>query len=212
MPNKVIVVVLRQPYDSDDRRSDPFYEFGSFGITGCHHHLVMAETTDGARLAFAQGGRGGFRLLFLSPPVRFVRQANRSSELRWNSKELPLRFDDAPFLVHNGDLKPATAITRLVADANRGSWAARFSSKFRSRNRPVPEDVAEEIVAMWDAVSGMPRARFYDEALPARPASPDRDRLRTYLAKGGNVEAAKTTSRCTPRRSPSRVPRKAARC
>jgi hypothetical protein len=35
MSNQVFVVMLRRPR-KNDRRSDPFWEFGSFGCTGCH--------------------------------------------------------------------------------------------------------------------------------------------------------------------------------
>ena len=37
MPN-VFFVHLRRPNrsDPDEQRDDPFYEFGSFGCTGCH--------------------------------------------------------------------------------------------------------------------------------------------------------------------------------
>jgi hypothetical protein len=65
---RVIVVHLRQPKRGDpgESRSDPFYEFGSFGCTKCHSRNLMhprrAHELDGARFAFAQGGRLGFRL------------------------------------------------------------------------------------------------------------------------------------------------------
>lgn len=35
---RVIVVHLRRPKNASDMRDDPFWEFGSFGITGCHAH------------------------------------------------------------------------------------------------------------------------------------------------------------------------------
>ena len=36
---KVIIVVLRQSKKSDEKeqRVDPFWEFGSFGLTGCQN-------------------------------------------------------------------------------------------------------------------------------------------------------------------------------
>lgn len=34
---KIFIVHLRQPSNNaDEKRSDPFWEFGSFGLTGCH--------------------------------------------------------------------------------------------------------------------------------------------------------------------------------
>ncbi|MBK9033452.1 MAG: hypothetical protein IPL61_19670 [Myxococcales bacterium] len=70
MSARVIIVVLRQPRSDEDARTDPFFEFGSFGLTGCHAaNLLHDEAADGARLAFAQGGPLGFRLVTLTPPV-----------------------------------------------------------------------------------------------------------------------------------------------
>jgi len=64
----VIIVLLRQPRsDSKEKRSDPYWEFGSFGATGCHNRSVMnpkrIEELNGRQFAFAQGGDKGFRLV-----------------------------------------------------------------------------------------------------------------------------------------------------
>ena len=39
----VVIVCLRQPIkdNPDEKRSDPFWEFGSFGCTGCHSTNLM---------------------------------------------------------------------------------------------------------------------------------------------------------------------------
>ncbi len=56
---RVFVVMLRQPRraDSNEMRTDPFWEFGSFGLTGCHQrnllHPKRAGELSGARLAKA---------------------------------------------------------------------------------------------------------------------------------------------------------------
>jgi hypothetical protein len=41
--HRVIIVHLRRPKTADPKesRSDPFWEFGSFGITGCHSENLM---------------------------------------------------------------------------------------------------------------------------------------------------------------------------
>jgi hypothetical protein len=69
---KVFFVHLRRP-GSDDPRTDPLYEFGSFGCTKCHcsnlFHPRHAEDLKGSRLAFVQGGDDGSRLVFLTPPI-----------------------------------------------------------------------------------------------------------------------------------------------
>ncbi len=69
----VYFVHLRRPRNLNDQRADPFYEYGSFGCTGCHSknllHPRHAEKLNGARLAFVQGGNLGSRLVFLTPPI-----------------------------------------------------------------------------------------------------------------------------------------------
>ena len=46
MAPRVILVLLRQPSSAvTERRDDPFWEFGSFGCTGCHgRNLDESET------------------------------------------------------------------------------------------------------------------------------------------------------------------------
>lgn len=55
--DSVFMVVLRQP-QKNDQRSDPFWEFGSFGVTKCHAKNSIsfknASCLEGGRLAFAQ--------------------------------------------------------------------------------------------------------------------------------------------------------------
>ena len=73
----VHIVLLRRPKsakeDPRESRSDPFWEFGSFGCTGCHGGNILhprnADEIAGGRLAFAQGGDNGFRLVYLTPAV-----------------------------------------------------------------------------------------------------------------------------------------------
>lgn len=101
---RVVVVHLRRPNRDDPRemRSDPFWEFGSFGCTGCHRRNLMnprrIHELEGTRLAFAQGGPKGFRLVLLTPPVEVVRHRDRC-ELRWEPARMPFRYDSAPLLV-----------------------------------------------------------------------------------------------------------------
>ena len=76
--SKVIMIILRQPNSNNpmEMRSDPFWEFGSFGCTKCHQRNIMnpekSKELIGEKFAFAQGGVEGFKLVFLSPPVRIV--------------------------------------------------------------------------------------------------------------------------------------------
>jgi hypothetical protein len=54
--------MLRRPR-KNDRRTDPFWELGSFGCSGCHGknllHPKNCQISNGDRLAFVQGGKGG---------------------------------------------------------------------------------------------------------------------------------------------------------
>jgi len=79
--DRVVMVHLRQPKRQDprERRSDPFYDFGRFGCTGCHRTNLMNPAKigelDGVRLAMAQGGRGGFddiAVMGLGPGLDFT--------------------------------------------------------------------------------------------------------------------------------------------
>ena len=86
--SKVIFVLLRRPNQNDKKetRPEPFYEFGSFGCTGCHKKNLMnpkkIEQLKGVRLAFAQGGPEGFKLIQLTRPVKFEKYRN-CCELKW---------------------------------------------------------------------------------------------------------------------------------
>ena len=98
---KVFLVLLGWPR-SNDPRSDPFYEFGSFGCTSCHcnnlFHPDCASELKGARLAFAQGGAGGFRLVYLTPPVEIRKLPPKSPnrcEAKWKPTEWPFRYTEA---------------------------------------------------------------------------------------------------------------------
>ena len=89
--SKVVFVLLRRPNQKDEKetRPEPFYEFGSFGCTGCHKKNLMnpkkIEQLDGVRLAFAQGGPEGFKLIQLTPPVKSEKHRN-CCELKWDKK------------------------------------------------------------------------------------------------------------------------------
>jgi hypothetical protein len=65
MSPRVIVVMLRRPQLSKphERRDDPFWEFGSFGCTGCHRRNLLnpkrSGELNGTQFAFVQGGDKG---------------------------------------------------------------------------------------------------------------------------------------------------------
>jgi hypothetical protein len=167
MSAPVIIVHLRRPR-SGDKRADPLYEFGSFGLTGCHRTNLLADhAAAGARLAFAQGGDLGFRLVMLTPPVDVRRLADRR-EAFWSPGEMPLRYDTAPVLIDNDGFSDIDGMREKLASVNRNTWREKFSSAFRTRKQPLDALVAAAVVRAWvQAVEGgAERAEAYWEALP----------------------------------------------
>jgi len=87
----LFLVLLRRPRKGDrkEKRNDPFWEFGRFGITGCHKSNLMNVKRHcirgGDRLAFAQGGATGFQLVYVAPPVWKVIHRN-VMEVNWRPR------------------------------------------------------------------------------------------------------------------------------
>ncbi len=237
--SKVFFVHLRRPYSAshspNERRSDPFYEFGSFGCTGCHSsnlfHPRNAEKLTGARLAFVQGGRLGARLIFLTPPIVVRVWADRC-EARWTPAEMPFKYAHAPVLAWNGQRGDFPLVEEFARATERGTIEGGLTSRLRSRARPLTEELAREVVAVYGRMrKKAPRsaiASTYDEALPHAPPKIDRDREATYEGHmerlDGNTEDVEvvapslgalksrmpTQSRCRPsqRRQPARRERR----
>jgi len=190
--DKIVIVHLRRP-GTNDSRNDPFWEFGSFGITGCHRDNLLnpkkVHELEGVRLAFAQGGRNGFRLIFLTPGISIVKHKTRC-EARWQPTAMPLKYEEAPVLVANNG-KMMRGMRDALRGVNRSTLESRFSSRFRSRRNPVNDDfadLAEQIVAEFDVLYKQAKkngslAKTYDEALPWRIKAPDRQRQETYQRK-----------------------------
>lgn len=185
--DRVVVVHLRRPRSAPgEMRSDPFYEFGSFGCTGCHAKNLMnpdrIEELDGVRLAFAQGGPEGFRLVLLTPPVRAVRH-RKFCELRWDPVRQPFRYDRAPLLIDNDGRTDFPAFKRALS-ADRDTWCGTFSSRFRSRRQPLNRMVASEVLANYQAFASRARedafALRYSDTMPYEPNTVDTDRKGTY--------------------------------
>lgn len=184
----IYIVMLRQPRMSrpDEMRSDPFWEYGSFGLTGCHgsnllHPRNLAELK-GARLAFVQGGKDGMKLVHLTPPLNAV-LAGKSSEVKWRPG-MPFRYDAAPTMIANDGESCAPGLLSELKAVNRSTWVARFASCYRSRTAPVSDKVAAEITSAWRAAKRRAKksdyAADYTDALPRTPPKPDGQRNRTY--------------------------------
>ena len=187
---KVIIVTLRQPRQNDSR-TDPLWEFGSFGCTGCHTRNLMnprkAHLLDQARLAFAQGGHQGFKLVYLAPPIETVLHSKIDGEIveaKWLSISMPFKYAEAPLLVDNNGDTDFPLLRHYIETVKRSTPVAKFTSKFRSRREPLEMDIAQELIEVFDqAVSlGKPErfASIYIEALPYLPDIVDNNRDETY--------------------------------
>ena len=140
---RVIIVMLRQPRldRPSEMRTDPLWEFGSFGCTGCHRKNLMNPKKlaehNGAQFGFAQNGDFGVKLVHVTPPVRMLHHG-MFAEAKWKPAEMPLRYDSAPTLVNNFGVSDVPSLLTMISDVRRESPVAQFSSKFRSRRRPLP--------------------------------------------------------------------------
>ena len=186
---KVIIVILRRPNRSNPKemRSDPFWEFGSFGCTGCHKRNLMnphkIDLLNGARLAFAQGGPDGFRLVYLTPPIETFRYGH-FAEVKWSHKNRPFKYSQAPLLIKNDGDSDFPLLKKFIKNADLIGWEAKFASKFRSRRRPLETRIAKEITRIFDqkAISSKAKlfiSKYYD-ALPYPPPKIDNNRQQTY--------------------------------
>lgn len=203
--DRVIMVLLRRPKRQtecpNEMRSDPFWEFGSFGLTTCHSknlmHLDSADSLDGSRLAFAQGGKSGTRLVFLTPPIKAVPHRN-CVEAKWVPAEMPFRYSNAPILVSNKQASDFPEFAATTRPNGRTSIEGQFASNFRSRKRFIENDSANELINIYtysrkiapDSVI----AKSYLDAMPWHPPKKDHNRRKTYdqlLKKAGKKQLAK---------------------
>jgi hypothetical protein len=185
---RVYFVYLRRPkFDRNERRDDPFYEFGSFGCTGCHSsnllHLDHAKDLEGARLAFVQGGPRGARLVLLTPPVA-VRRWSGHCELRWQPPQMPFKYQDAPILACNDGPSDFRLVARFARRANRATIEAGLASLLRSRATPLLPKMADQVIRVYERLrsSAAPStiASKYHESLPYLPPRIDGNRKATY--------------------------------
>ncbi len=215
MNASIFIVMLRQP-GKNDRRGDPFWEFGSFGCTGCHSknllHPLNSRIQDGDRLAFVQGGDRGAKLLLITPPVRRVVHGDATSdqrlELRWDARKKPFKYDRAPSLFESNSPRVSGRFPKLIDSlegTNRTTIDAKFASRYRARTRPLTPELADELLAGFDsAVREASRADFiakYEDALPwCDCPTPAADRQGDYESRlsafGGGGKVAARKSRC----------------
>ncbi len=161
------IVYLRRPKSPADMRSDPFWEFGSFGRTGCHGrnllNLKTSTLSDGARLAFVQGGISDARVVALTPPIVVVRHRTQM-EATWDNSYRPVPFELAPILVSDTCYPDFPAVLRLLNDVDRSTWCGAAASAFRSRSSAIDEELAKQI-SDWFSTGDLPKIEHYGEAI-----------------------------------------------
>jgi len=185
----VLIVHLRRPDRSrpDEKRTDPFWEFGSFGITTCHARNLLkpgnVKRLKGVRFAFAQGGKNEMKLVLLTPPIRRIVEYKDRSEVLWD-RRFPFKFRNAPLLIDTDGKSDFPSLKNHLKGVRRSTWVARFSSKFRSRTTYLDPEFANEIMAVFDAkykkATREDLATLYEDALPYPPHCIDTNREKTY--------------------------------
>lgn len=127
---------LRWPRNNRDKRSDPKYETGSFGSTGCHSSNLLSNKgfrngriQKGDRLIFVQGSK----IVFITPELTRVDKDEKDHVVvHWDSdwkckQKRPLRIEHAMEL----DLLHAQMVYPKIVDF------IKISSHLRSYSQPV---------------------------------------------------------------------------
>lgn len=195
-------VYLRRPSGDSDLRRDPFWEFGSFGLTGCHRtnlmHPISSPLTIGDRLVFLQGGDSEVRVVGLTPPI-VVKRGQQSLNVTWDKAYKPLPYAMAPVLVDNSGYTDFPAVASILENTNRNTNCAKVASRLRSRSSPVGLDLQEQLMK-WFSQDSLPTISHYLEAidmaeskwvqhgLSAGWASPRERALRFAEASGVNPD------------------------
>lgn len=192
--DRVIIVHLRRPRSKTNRpkesRDDPFWEFGSFGITTCHSKNLMhprnVESLNGVHFAFAQGGKEGTKLVHLTPPVKIIKHTDRM-EAVWSPAEMPFRYCDAPMLVSTSSKSDFPLLESTLRAGSCSTLVGQFSSNFRSRTSCLDPALADELMRGYTRLRKLaPRSALavcYSDALPWLPPRIDREREQTYRQK-----------------------------
>lgn len=184
----VYMVQLRRPdkFDPKEMRTDPLWEFGSFGLTGCHHKNLLSTNghaiIEGARFGFAQGGDEGFKLVFVTPTISVIHHANLN-EARWESPLMPFKYVSAPLLIDNGGASDFDFVPGLISNVKRRTWMGKFTSKFKASKTPLSKDNSASIVLGFQKYLYGHRfdlSENYTDALPFPPRVVDTQRMDTY--------------------------------
>jgi len=186
-------------------RSDPFWEFGSFGLTWCHCgnllHINNSYKLNGNRLAFCQNGGEGFKLILLTSPVKVINHEN-VNEVTWNKKNKPFKYLKAPLIINNKGKSEFPLIFESIKNVNRKTYVAKFSSAFRTRCYPLENELAKEVFHVFNRKYNKAiKSDFilnYSKALPYNPPNIDSNRILTFknLLKDSDINYSKKKSKC----------------
>ena len=151
-------------------------------------HPNNADMLKGSRLAFAQGGRKGTRLVYLTPPICKVENHANRLEAKWNTNaeedRMPFKYGDAPILASNTGKSDFPQLESSLRGRGRSTLEGQFGSDYRSKTTFVDKFLAEELIRIYSGVRkkapASAIASYYTDALPWLPPSPDKDRGSSY--------------------------------
>jgi hypothetical protein len=125
-----------------------------------------------------------------------VRHMKDRCELLWTPTAMPFKYGSAPVLVRNSGDSDFPMLKDMMEGTLRSTLEGGFSSSFRTRTLPLVEQVALELVAVYESRrKGAPAhsiCETYDEAFSNPPPLSDRHRKTTYLSliSAGSKRAA----------------------
>lgn len=183
---RVIVVYLRRPHAAvDERRDDPFWEFGSFGCTRCHCRNLLnprrSSELRGSHFAFVQGGNDGCRLVYVTPPIS-VRSVGGISEAIWSPAEMPFTYASAPTVIDNYGRSDVPLLADMAHGVRKPTPVSRFASAFRTRRQALAGEVGAQVLSAYQKFRAGPGhvAARYEQAMPYPPPRIEHDRASRY--------------------------------
>lgn len=176
--NSLFFVHLRQPRSSDDPRTDPKYDKGSFGSTGCHNSnllcpkRILERIGKGDRFVFLQGGKNEkkgcstIKISFITPPIKEIKISKGCGVIKWDSNwdehhhKRPLKYEYQFDLLEKPENEEFTKNEKEVLEiinpniltASRTTKAAMISSCTRTRCKGLVlnSDEAKRILTLYN--------------------------------------------------------------
>ncbi|MBI2639463.1 MAG: hypothetical protein HYW90_01040 [Candidatus Sungbacteria bacterium] len=144
-------------------------------------HPKRIREIEGCRFAFAQGGKAGTRLVYLSPSVKLLVHEN-VVEARWQPS-MPFCYEQAPLLINMEGETDFPKLKENIRNTQGPAWTSKFGSRYRSSRMPLIQSVAHEIIQRFDRMYSNANgslAQTYEKALPFLPRKVDDNRRETY--------------------------------